>query len=260
MTTLVVTRPQPEADTWQVALQAAGWPVWVRPLIDIASIGPSDRVRACASGWLQYDAVMFVSAPAVVHGWPVLADLGLPQRCWAPGPGTARALVAQGMPAERIDAPSAQAPQFDSEALWAVVRNQVRPGHRLLLVRGTTASTVQTPQAAQGTGRDWLAAQCVAAGGQVDVCVVYQRQAPVWDASTHQQVRQHMGANSLWLFSSSEAAHNLHTLCPGADWHHTRALVTHPRIADTVRALGFGEIISSKPALPDVLSSLKSAK
>lgn len=79
------------------------------------------------------------------------------------------------MPPDRIDGPAPDAPQFDSEALWQQVAGQIRPGDRVLIVRGRSGGAHDT---AQGSGRDWLARQIEAAGGQVDFVVAYQRGAP----------------------------------------------------------------------------------
>jgi uroporphyrinogen-III synthase len=254
MTTLVVTRPREEAERWQSALCDAGWTVRLLPLIDIQPPADAARLQLCRDQCASYDAVMFVSAQAVAHffnGWqaPVW-----PLRCWAPGPGTARALQRCGVPAERIDAPSENAPQFDSESLWTVVQPQVQAGHRLLVVRGSSACKSDL----EGSGRDWLAEQCRAAGGRVDWCVAYRRCRPAWDNATKAQVAELVQARACWLFSSSEAVGHLRELCPDQSWEQARALVTHPRIATRVRELGFGEIIDSRPALADVLSHLES--
>ncbi|HEX5804921.1 MAG TPA: uroporphyrinogen-III synthase [Macromonas sp.] len=254
MTTLVLTRPRAEAQRWQEALGAAGWAVLALPLIDIDPPADNEVLARSRAVWAQYDAVMFVSAQAVTHFLAGVPPTHGPAHCWAPGPGTARALLQWGVPVERIDAPAADAEQFDSEALWAVVRSQVHPGHRLLVVRGDSAGASRP----EGSGRDWLARQCQAAGGQVDWCVAYQRRAPQWDAGTCLLARQHAADGSVWLFSSSEAVAHLGRLCPGQRWDAARALVTHPRIAQAVRELGFGEIMTTRPALADVLRHLES--
>jgi len=183
-------------------------------------------------------------------------------RYWAPGPGTARALVAAGAPAERIDAPPADAEQFDSEALWAVVAGQVSPGARILVVRGSSdagaepASGADAP--ARGQGRDWLAQQCQQAGARVDWCVAYRRQRPLWSSERCAQACAAASDGSIWLFSSSEAIAHLGALLPGQDWHAACALTTHARIAQAARALGFGAVHQTRPALPDVVRALES--
>ncbi len=246
--TVSVTRPAREASPWVAALQAAGWAVAALPLIEIAAAPDPQALRRAQASAGQHDAWMFVSAQAV-HAFLTPALARLAPRCWAPGPGTAKALREAGVPPERIDQPDAAAEQFDSEALWQAVAPQVQPGHRLLIVRG---------QSADGqTGRDWLSARCQAAGGQIETCIAYRRQPPVWDAATRGRVATWAMEGAVWLLSSSEAVAHLDALCPGQSWGRARALVTHPRIEMSARRMGFGEIITTRPALADVLRALE---
>ena len=65
-----------------------------------------------------------------------------------------------GLGPDRIDQPPADAPQFDSEHLWPVVSSQARPGARVLVVRGVSASADGVPAGgAEGSGREWLLEQ-----------------------------------------------------------------------------------------------------
>jgi uroporphyrinogen-III synthase len=161
------------------------------------------------------------------------------------------------VPCAQIDQPAADSAQFDSDALWAVVHGQVQPGHRLLMVRGDSACAPSG--LGEGSGREWLQQCCLAAGGQVESVAVYRRQAPQWSVSQCESARQAAHDGSQWLISSSEALANLQYLCPSQDWSHARALVTHPRIAQAAQAMGFGEIITTRPALADVLQALSTA-
>lgn len=263
---IIVTRPAHEAAQWVQWLQTAGWEAQAWPLIDI---GPAPDGAALAQRRTElyqgaYAAAMFVSPQAVRGFW---ADVAQPPaqawpadvRAWAPGPGTARALQVAGVPLSAIDAPASDAAQFDSEALWAQVAPHVHPSHRLLLVRGLslTAPVVATG-VQQGQGRDWLAQHCQAQGGQVVYGVAYQRRPPVWDATRCAQAQQALQDGSVWLLSSSEALAHLVALLPGAaPWAHMRVLATHPRIAQTARALGVGVVHTSRPAWPDVRRGLE---
>ncbi len=256
MTTLIVTRPAREAQAWVQALQAAGQQAHALPLIEVGDSPQPERLAHCRSHLDRFDALMFVSAQAVDRFWAAPgspANVAEGPRCWAPGPGTARALLLAGVPAARIDAPAEDAPQFDSEALWARVQGQVRPGHRLLIVHGVSADG--------HAGRDWLARQCEAAGGEVERCVAYRRQVPsVWPglpAAASPSMRW-SAPPVWWLFSSSEAVANLAQLEPAVDWSAAQALATHPRIAAAAQALGFGRVLQTRPALPDVLQTLES--
>ena len=276
---LIVTRPAAEATQWVQALQASGWQAEALPLIDITEPGDPQAQTALTQHrrhWWQADALMFVSAAAVRHFFardvaPPPTQQPLTTRFWAPGPGTARALAQAltglGVSADRIDAPPADAAQFDSEHLWPVVAAQLHIGARVLLVRGHSPELDDSRDAPRetergaalpGTGRDWLIQRCEAAGAQVGACVAYERRAPVLSAAERALIQDASGADQLWLFSSSEALTNLQALAPRHDWSAAAALATHPRITVAARAAGFGGVIESRPALPDVVSALKS--
>lgn len=210
-------------------------------------------------------AAMFVSGAAVSHFFAGMepAQVGdrlaagpAPTRFWAPGPATAAALQEVGVPVDRIDAPARDAPQFDSETLWPIVAPQLHARARVLMVRGISAGAPL--DVVPGSGRDWLIHQCLAAGARVEACVAYERRPPVWTSGQQALARAATGPDVAWLFSSSEALANLQTLVPMADWQHTFALVTHPRIAQSAQAAGFGHVVTSRPALRDVMLGLES--
>jgi len=220
------------------------------PLIDVA--GLPDVAMPPLAG---FDAVMWVSGnavrfflPSVVAHWPA----GL--RCWAPGPGTAQALRAGGVPAHLIDEPAGDAPQFDSESLWAVVSHQMGPGKRVLLVRGRSQGV-----AAASSGREWLLQQCAAAGAQVVTMPVYERRCPVWRADEVTRAAAAAADGSIWLFSSGEAVGHLQALLPAQDWRHTPALATHPRIALALEKAGFVRVRTVRPTVQSVVEAVSAA-
>lgn len=266
---LIVTRPAEEAADWGARLSAQGWPAQTLPLIHISEPRHPEAASALQqqrARWSTCDAILFVSGAAVRHFFAAddlpLATTTTRTRFWAPGPGTARALVAPlarlGLTAERIDAPPADAGQFDSEALWPVVASQLRPGSRVLIVRGASVGDDAEPAAVAGNGRDWLIRQCEQAGARVQTVAAYERQPPRWDAAAHALRQQARAPGSVWLFSSSQAIDHLLQAEPGADWSAAQALVTHPRIAARAREAGFGCVVETRPALADVLSALES--
>ncbi|QBK04922.1 uroporphyrinogen-III synthase [Hylemonella gracilis] len=275
---VIVTRPAREAQDWVFSLRQAGWPAEALPLIEIAPAPDLDAVRRA---WAQLHArprhwlaVMFVSANAVEGFWAMRPTFGpplaaMPIQAWATGPGTARALAAVGWPAAGIVAPAQDAPQFDSEALWARVAGQVVPGSRVLVVRGADGPDLRdselpvpvrtsTQLASVGAGRDWFARQVREAGGQVDFLASYQRCSPRWGPRDLELASARMATQggSVWLFSSSEAVRNLRSLLPDQDWGAARAIVTHERIARAARDAGFGAVAISRPALADVQNAL----
>jgi uroporphyrinogen-III synthase len=245
---VIVTRPAAEAARWVHELGARGIDARALPLIEITPeplAGALARAREQLGG---YHAAMFVSANAA-HGFlgqkalPVLTAINT--RAWSTGPGTTRAVLDAGWPAARVDAPPADAAQFDSEALWACVQDQIRPRLRVLIVRGSAAD-------GRPAGRNWLAEQLHAADVVVEQVAAYRRIAPALDGAQLARAVAAAHDGSLWLFSSSEAIANLCAALPRQDWSAATALATHPRIAQAAREAGFGAVCDTRPTLDAV--------
>ncbi|SDN34628.1 uroporphyrinogen-III synthase [Polaromonas sp. JS666] len=256
---VIVTRPAADARHWVHELRQAGFAAEALPLIDIAAALDTGALARAWQTLDRYAACMFVSGNAVAYFFNSSLASGLPPtlRLMAPGPGTVAALLAAGVPAAQVDAPAADAGQFDSEALWAVVGQRDWQGKRVLVLRG------ESPDAAGGavsSGRDWIARQWEAAGAQVDFVGVYQRRAPQFSEAQLARARAASKDGSVWLFSSSEALANLthQPALAGVDWRGARAVATHPRIVDAVRAAGWGVVVASRPALTDIRETLAS--
>jgi uroporphyrinogen-III synthase len=240
--TVIVTRPAAQAAGWVETLGALGVPAIALPLI---AIRPAPDPAAVAQAWRALlahvpsgaapgPAAMFVSPNAAREffaarpgdgPWPADA-LAL-----ATGPGTVKALRESGVPARCIVAPPADAPRFDSEALWAACRDAPWVGRDAWIVRGNG-------------GRDWFARTIADAGAMVHVVAAYERADVAWgdhERALCERARLEP-ARWLWLFSSSEAIERLVAACPGADWSASRALASHPRIAESARGAGFGRV------------------
>jgi len=262
---VIVTRPERDALRWVQLLAQRGLRAEALPLIRIEALADSPALQQAWREISSYAALMFVSGNAVEAffasnqtsapaecGQAAINSIAIEGLRWmAPGPGTVAALRAAGVPAARIDAPAADAGQFDSEALWALVGGRVWQGLRVLIVRGHSAGG---DAAAGANGRDWLARQLVAAGAQVTFVAVYQRSAPLFTAQQRLTMKQAATDGSVWLFSSSEAVGHL----PSQDWSQARAVATHPRIAQAVRAAGWGVVAESRPTLEDIVASIES--
>jgi uroporphyrinogen-III synthase len=272
-TRVIVTRPARDARHWVQQLQQAGIAAEALPLIEIAPVSGAAQVQALGQAWealADYSGCMFVSGHAVEHFFKQntafaqhtraqsaintiasgeLSGIPAGLRFMAPGPGTVAALRAAGVPAAQIDAPAADAVQFDSEALWQVIGQRDWQGRRVLIVRGQSAGATGAT-----SGRDWIVRQWQGAGATVDFVGVYQRRAPSLNEAQLQRARQASADGSVWLFSSSEAVANLVQLAglQGVDWGRARALATHPRIVEAVRAAGWGVVVASRPALKDI--------
>ncbi|MDB5930602.1 MAG: uroporphyrinogen-III synthase [Polaromonas sp.] len=273
---LIVTRPAGDAAHWVRQLRQAGRRAEAFPLIEIAGLSAPAQLQPLAQAWLAlpgYAACLFVSGHAVTHffkpDWPLAHTVpaqaaisniastiisGLLPECrfMAPGPGTVAALLAAGVAAAQIDAPPPDAGQFDSEALWQVIGQRDWRGRRVLVVRGLSSGAEGS-----SSGRDWIAAQWRAAGASVEFVAVYERRPPVLTEAQLQRAQAASADGSIWIFSSSEAVGHLVRLpgLQGIDWRRARAVATHPRIAEAVRAAGWGLVAESRPALGDILQA-----
>jgi uroporphyrinogen-III synthase len=245
---VLVTRPAAQASEWVQQLRAAGLQAEALPLIDIA---PAPDASALAAAWAALSAqamVVFVSPNAVTSffaakpaavSWPagVLAA--------SPGPGTTRVLRDLGVPA--IVEPAADAPQFDSEALWQQLAGRDWAGQQVLVVRGAN-------------GRDWLADRLRERGAVLSFVAAYGRSTPQLSVAEqlllHEALRQ--PDQNLWFFSSSEAVANLQALAPQAEWAQALAVATHPRIAESARRLGVGRVVEARPVLDAVVACIQS--
>jgi len=261
---VIVTRPEREAQRWVTDLLAHGLEALALPLIRLGPVeDPTELIRV-GQQLREYAGVMFVSANAADHFFASTRSLSAfsalqgvaGTRAWATGPGTARALLRAGVPAERIDVPPADSAQFDSEALWRIVSSKVRPGDRVLIVRG--ADEADGAVSLAGSGRDWFARQIRASGAQAEFVVAYRRSAPKLSPSQRELACQAASDGSVWLFSSTQAVRNLLDCLPEQGWHQARALATHPRIAAVARSAGFGVVAESRPTLSDVRATLES--
>ena len=267
MARLIVTRPADQAAAWLQVLQSMGHEAVALPLIEIAPVDSEDDAQALELAWQRlasFDALMFVSSPAaqaffkpdqpnavipsaqraielVVNGNPKI-------RLWATGQGTVASLRSLGIPDDRIDAPSAQAGQFDSEALWQVVQHQVHISSRVLILRGRDVGMFDS-------SRDWLGQQIMAQGGVAQKLVVYQRRAPRWSMAQTAQCRAWLRDGSIWLLSSTQGLRNLPA---SLDVRNGVCICTHERISQAARERGFAVVCTSRPTLQDVAASIKS--
>jgi uroporphyrinogen-III synthase len=245
---VLVTRPAAQAIEWVRVLRDAGLQAEALPLIEIA---PAADAAALAAAWQRLPLlglVVFVSPNAATcffAGRP--AGVAWPPALVAasPGPGTTRVLRSLGVSA--IVEPASDAPQFDSETLWAQLSLRAWEGQEVLVVRGAS-------------GRDWLADRLRERGAKLDFVAAYGRKAPCLSSAQQALLNDAVASprRNLWLFSSSEAIGNLHELAAQTDWSLATALATHPRIAQTARQLGIGRVFEARPSPEAVVACIQS--
>ena len=243
---LIVTRPAAQAAEWVQQLAAHGLQAQALPLLGIEPVADPAPLRAAWQSLPRSKLVVFVSPNAVMHFFAAA-----PAGTWPPavfagstGPGTTLALRQSGVPAQQIIEPSAEAAQFDTEALWSRLQAMTWTAERVLVVRGEN-------------GRDWLADVLRQHGAEVDFIAAYRRTPPQLDPAGRVLLADACGqpAQHLWLFSSSEAVACLRALAPAADWTPSRALASHPRIVQAARDLGFGWVELTVPTVQAVAQS-----
>jgi uroporphyrinogen-III synthase len=246
---VLVTRPAEQAEAWVARLRIAGFDAEALPLIAIAPLSDQRGLHAAWAGLGARRLVVFVSSNAVVRffaarppdcAWPV----GLVAA--APGPGTAEALSAAGIAEAAIVAPASDAPQFDSESLWARLQERDWRGASVLIVSGDG-------------GRDWLAERLRAAGAEVEAVPAYRREAPVFTGAEAQRLAQALADDAVvWLFSSAEAIINLAHAAGNGRFGNARAIASHPRIAERARSVGFGRVVEAGPRFDAVVACIQS--
>ena len=267
MAHLIVTRPESQAAAWLKVLSEMGHEAVALPLIEIVAVDSEDDAQALEMAWgrlKSFDALMFVSSSAAQAFFKPnrpFAGMEYAQRAielivnehpkirlWATGQGTVASLRTLGIPQNRIDAPDANAGQFDSEALWQVVQGQINNASRVLILRGRDVGMFDS-------SRDWLAQQIMAKGGVVQKLVVYERRAPRFGMAQTAQCRAWLRDGSIWLLSSSQAVRNLPA---DLDASQGICICTHERISQAARERGFAVVCTSRPTLQDVAASIKS--
>ena len=248
---LLVTRPQPQADAWVERLRAHGVDAVALPLLEISAVVDLSALHSAWHDLPRYALAMFVSPNAVSHFFAArpteLAAQGWPAgtRAAATGPGTLQALQMAGVPATLCVAPAANAPRFDSAALWALLRGESWTGREVLVLRGDG-------------GREEFATDLRAAGAAVHFTQAYHRGPAQPNAAERARLERAMAEPDahLWWLSSTEAVSYLPQLAAGADWHASQALASHPRIAQSARELGFGRVFEAPPTLEAVRAGL----
>ena len=225
---VIVTRPARQAAGIAQALDALGATPIIVPAIVI--LPPPDRTAldAAHASLSRYDIAIFISANAVEYGVPDPRRWPPSLSAFAPGPGTAAALVAAG-----IAQPTIPDTTFDSEGLLTLLALTAVQGKRVLIFRGEGGRTVLG---------DTLGAR----GATVEYIDCYRRAAPQSGAEGLAAMLREHRADALTL-TSSEGLDNLCALLDPQALRLLQALPTfvpHPRIADHARTKGITAIVT----------------
>ena len=228
--TVLMTRPAHQAAALAQAICAAGGAAFEFPALDIEAV-PPDALSAPLARLAAADIAIFISPNAAQFGMAAVhAGGGLPAstEVFAVGPGTARALAAQGVGG--VITPDGH----DSEALLALPQLADVAGKRVVIVRGVG-------------GRALLADTLAARGAQVDFMECYRRVRPQADAAPLLACWQAGGIDAVTV-TSAETLHNLAALLGEAGVPlllRTPLFAPHAKIAEAARRFGIAKVIAT---------------
>jgi uroporphyrinogen-III synthase len=223
---VLVTRPARQAAGFAQKIAALGGTPVIFPAIAILPPADTAPLAAAHATLASCDFAFFVSANAVEYGAPDPRRWPAKLVTFAPGPGTAQALAAAGIPGARIPATT-----FDSEGLLARPELADVRGKRVLIFRGDG-------------GRDLLGDTLSARGAHVDHVACYRRAKPEGGSAGLAEAFREGRIHAVTI-TSSEALDNLWSLADEsmrAAWRTCPTFVPHPRIATRARGLGLATI------------------
>lgn len=222
--TILVTRPEHQAEPLCNLIEQAGGKTLRLPLLDIHDTSDTPAVNAALSQLQDYHLAIFISPNAVHFGFNAIEHGGgLPGeiKLAAIGASSARLLeqragrAADFVPSER----------FDSEGLLALLTTEQLEGKRILIFRGNG-------------GREHLADTLRRRGAHVDYAEVYRRDCP--PPLTEEDDR--LDKADIIVITSSEALQNLRAITPASQQRLLYAkplLLVSERTAQQARQMGF---------------------
>jgi uroporphyrinogen-III synthase len=219
---ILITRPARQAGGFAQKVAALGGSPVIFPAIVILPPNDARDLARIHAELDRYDVAVFVSANAVEYGATDRSRWPSKLAAFAPGPGTADALVAAGVDGVRVPQTT-----FDSEGLLALPELTSVAGKRVIVFRG------------EG-GRDMLVDALRERGAHVDTVACYRRSAPTSGASGLDEAFARRRVDAITI-TSSEGLDNLWRIVAPATrdaWRVRPTFAPHPRIAAHGRELG----------------------
>ena len=234
---VVITRPYRQAVDFADRLVAAGRAAIVFPLLDIAPLQDTTRLRETLERLSEFSLVAFVSPNAIdatfahVAKWPPDVPLAVM------GEGSRQALARHGITTDHyhITSPKDRRRTDSQTLLEALDLERLRCG-KVLILRGET-------------GRELLGDALRAVGAQVEQVAAYRRTAVVLTPKRSAELATLLDSDNNWVITSSEALHILVRLVAQIDpktgvvkIQQKNLYVPHPRILEVAQSLGFHKI------------------
>ena len=243
--TLVVTRPQEQADSLCRRIEVAGGHTIRFPVLAIAPAPDTAQLQAIVPRLDEFDLAFFVSPNAIHHA----LDFVLARRSWPAGlrvatvgKGSERVLLQRGflepiVPQDGFDSESVLAlPEFAAAAIR---------GRKVLIFRGDG-------------GRDLIRDTLRERGAQVEYVTCYQRYCPQLDPAILLQPAARGELDAL-LLTSSEGVRNLALILGGEGLralHDVPVFASHARIAVQACDAGFAKVIETPAGDDGLLQAL----
>lgn len=241
--TIVVTRPQAQAQPLAEAIACAGGTPLFFPLLEISPATDTRPLQQALSRLSDYTFAIFISPNAVDNAVPAILARGAWPEGLIPaavGPGTVKALAAQG-----VSGCIAPVARFDSEGLLALPEMAAVSGRRVAIFRGDG-------------GRELLADTLRQRGAVVDCITCYRRAGPPGSAASLIAAWRAEQLDALTV-SSSEGLRYLVDLldAEGRSFlQKTPVFVPHARIAEVAASLGLSNVILTEGADAGLLAGL----
>lgn len=250
---VVVTRPLAQATPLAQRVAAMGREAVVFPLLEIHPLSDPAPFRAELQDLGRYAMVAFVSPNAIdatfefLQRWPAGVAIAVV------GEGSRMALARHGVTSSTATIISPRDPlRTDSQTLLQALDLDALHGRRVLVIRGET-------------GRELLTDALRAAGAQVTQVAAYRRVTPELDETRRMQLNRLLDSPNDWIITSSEAlrilAHMVEQLEDASalpKMQRQRIILSHARIAETAKVLGFQNITLTGSGDEQLLAALQS--
>jgi uroporphyrinogen-III synthase len=250
---VIITRPRAQAGQLAQQVTALGREAVIFPLLEIEPLPDTAPLQAALGELETYAMVAFVSPNAIdaafahLDRWPAGVAIGIM------GEGSRTALAAHGVTEANATIYKPRDPlRTDSQTLLEVLDLAALRGKKVLILRGET-------------GREFLADALREAGVEVVQVASYRRQAPRLDERLRQQLLSLLERPNDWIMTSSEALRILLRLAEesaGAEGvaklQRQRMIISHVRIAEAARELGFQQVTLTGSGDERLLAALQS--
>jgi uroporphyrinogen-III synthase len=237
---IVVTRPAGQGEGLVRRLAELGADPIVFPTIVIEPAHDPAPLQQALAHLADFHFAVFVSANAVEHALDHLSQWPAGVRAVAPGPATAAALSARGVPEAILPHTT-----YDSEGLLALPEMGEVRGRRFVIFRGDG-------------GREHLGDTLSARGAEVRYVTAYRRGKPTTGTAPLVEAWE-SGALHAITVTSSEGLDNLRDMLDAGGRERlsaTPVFAPHARIVQHARELGVREAVATPPGDDGLCASL----